>query len=70
MFDTVLFARVNDNNEYVFMTRTTVDIPSVAKTPMDMFEQVEIPNDMDLVLRTRAEYYGTEYMGKDVKENK
>lgn len=65
MFDTVLFARVNDNNEYVFMTRTTVDIPSVAKTPMDMFEQVEIPNDMDLVLRTRAEYYGTEYVGRD-----
>lgn len=48
-FTTVLLAKkkkVDNKIEYVFLTQ---DADSTAKTPMGMFEQAEIPNDLNLV---------------------
>lgn len=60
MFEMVLFSIRNEEGEYVFLTQTTADIPSVAKTPMGMFDTLEIPNDLNEVIRIRNEYYGIE----------
>lgn len=62
--DIVLFAdpQFNDKQiDYVFVTNRTVDkngseIP--AKSPMGMFEDLYIPNDLSLVAKAIDEYYG------------
>lgn len=62
--DIVLFAdpQYNDKKiDYVFVTNRTVDkngseIP--AKSPMGMFEDLYIPNDLSLVAKAIDEYYG------------
>ena len=62
--DIVLFAdpQFNDKKiDYVFVTNRTVDkngseIP--AKSPMGMFEDLYIPNDLSIVAKAIDEYYG------------
>ena len=49
---TVLYAEAKDG-EYVFHTHAN---NSTAKTPLDAFEQDEIPNDMAAVLKVLKEY--------------
>ena len=56
-FDIVLRAVVADG-KYVFRTRS--DGFDTAKSPEEMFESLQIPNDLALVDRTIREYYGME----------
>ena len=44
------------NGEYIFQTQN--DGTSVCKSPMDMFEQKEMPNDLFEVDKLIREYYG------------
>lgn len=44
------------NGEYIFQTQN--DGTSVCKSPMDMFEQKEIPNDLYEIDKIVREYYG------------
>ena len=46
------------NNKHVFCTQTTDN--DVAKTPMGMFDSIEIDNDLKLVDDTIREYYNME----------
>lgn len=57
LFTTVLLARP-DQNGYWFETQT--DGQSVVKTPMGMFEDARIPNDLKLVDTVIRAYYGME----------
>lgn len=57
LFTTVLLAGT-DGKEYWFETKN--DGNSVVKTPMDMFEDAKIPNDLKLVDMTIRAYYGME----------
>lgn len=52
------------NGEYIFQTQN--DGTSVCKSPMDMFEAREIPNDLFEVDKVVREYYGF----KPIEENK
>jgi hypothetical protein len=57
MFPIVLFSNAKGdgyNNEYVFETRAR---SSTAKTPLGMFSDFEIPNDLDYVVKRVNEYY-------------
>lgn len=61
LFDKVLYGRVNISKvtkeaEFVFETRKTTDISSPAKTPMGMFEDATIPNDLKIVIDTIKEF--------------
>jgi len=55
----VLYARMikdkEGKNQYFFETQT--DGVTSAKSPMDMFEQTLIPNDLNLVIKGIKEYY-------------
>lgn len=51
------------NGEYIFQTQS--DGNSVAKSPMDMFENKEIPNDLFEVDKAIREYYGFKKIGGD-----
>lgn len=55
LFTMVLMAET-DGKEYTF--RTHSDGSSVVKTPMEMFSEDKIPNDLKLVDTTIREYYG------------
>jgi hypothetical protein len=52
-FTTVLLSKRNENGEYVFETRAN---NSTAKTPIGLFEEDEIPNDMQMILTKIREY--------------
>lgn len=54
MFSIVLMAQT-DGNEYFFQTQS--DGYSPCKTPMEMFSERKIPNDLKLVDKTIREYY-------------
>lgn len=58
LFTTLLLA-VKENGEYYFQTNDN-DNMSTAKSPMGMFSENLIPNDLALVDRTIREYYGIE----------
>lgn len=55
LFTIVLIAQRKEN-EYIFTTQSDGFTP--AKSPMGMFEQLEIPNDLAAVDKTIREYYG------------
>lgn len=61
LFTTILLAQKSKTEtgdiEYNFLTRSA---DSTAKTPMGMFENASIPNDLGLVAQTMREYYGEE----------
>ena len=52
---TIVIRCVVDNNRHVFVTQTTER--DVAKTPIGMFEELQIDNDITLVDKTIREYY-------------
>lgn len=52
----IVLRSVYKNGDYIFQTQN--DGTSVCKTPMDMFEQKEIPNDLFEVDKIIREYYG------------
>lgn len=57
LFTTVLFTRVKkgkDSMEYTFLTQT--DGTNTAKSPKGMFDTLEIPNDLDYVIKKIKEY--------------
>lgn len=62
LFGMILYSEVIKNEEgkitYVFRTHTTGS--DTCKTPMDMFEEDYIPNDLALVIDRMNEYYGEE----------
>lgn len=60
----IVLRSVYKNGEYIFQTQN--DGTSVCKSPMDMFEQKEIPNDLFEVDKIIREYYGF----KQLEENK
>ena len=51
------------NGEYIFQTQN--DGTSVCKSPMDMFDAREIPNDLFEVDKVVREYYGFKPIGKE-----
>lgn len=64
LFTTVLLAGT-DGSEYWFQTKS--DGSSVVKSPMGMFAEAKIPNDLRMVDRTIREYYGMEDIYKEAK---
>lgn len=52
----IVLRSVYKNGDYIFQTQN--DGTSVCKSPMDMFEQKEIPNDLFEVDKIIREYYG------------
>lgn len=55
-FPTVLLVKQNEDGEFVFETQSR---QSAAKTPMGMFENLHIPNDLQPVIERIKEYEGT-----------
>ena len=55
LFSIVLMAQNNDG-KHVFLTQS--DGKNTVKTPMDMFAEAEIDNDLKMVDDTIREYYG------------
>lgn len=55
MFSTVLICRCKDaeNGEYVFETQAN---NSTAKSPMGAFEEIEVPNDIQIVMKALEDY--------------
>lgn len=62
----IVLRSVYKNGEYIFQTQN--DGTSVCKSPMDMFEQKEIPNDLFEVDKIIREYYGFKPL-EDKKES-
>lgn len=59
LFTVLLYTDVEstkDGNKYSFITNRSGDIP--AKSPMGMFKDSKVDNDLNEVLKTVNEYYG------------
>ena len=65
---TVVLRSLIKNNEYVFQVHN--DGTSVAKSPMDMWEEDFIPNDLLEVDKVVREYYGFKPITEKTEENK
>ena len=63
MFTIVLRCVIKDG-KHLFLTQTTEN--DSAKTPMEMFPELEIDNDLALVDKTIREYYGMEVVNEAV----
>lgn len=63
---TVVLRSMLKNNEYVFQTHN--DGTSVCKSPIDMFEEDFIPNDLAEVDKIIREYYGFKPINEKVEE--
>lgn len=61
LFTIVIRATV-ENGKHIFLTQS--DGADVTKTPIDMFEDAEIDNDLKLVDKTIREYYGMDKKGE------
>lgn len=53
---TIALRCLNDNNKHYF--RTQSDGADICKTPMEMFEDIEIDNDLKMVDTVIRDYYG------------
>jgi hypothetical protein len=58
----IVLRSVYKNGDYIFQTQN--DGTSVCKSPMDMFEEKEIPNDLFEVDKIIREYYGFKPLGE------
>lgn len=65
---TVVLRSLIKNNEYVFQVHN--DGTSVAKSPMDMWEEDFIPNDLLEVDKVVREYYGFKPITEKIEEKK
>lgn len=63
---TVVLRSILKNNEYVFQTHN--DGTSVCKSPIDMFEEDFIPNDLAEVDKIIREYYGFKPINEKLEE--
>lgn len=63
---TVVLRSILKNNEYVFQTHN--DGTSVCKTPIDMFEEDFIPNDLSEVDKIIREYYGFKPISEKIEK--
>ena len=63
---TVVLRSMLKNNEYVFQTHN--DGTSVCKSPIDMFEEDFIPNDLAEVDKIIREYYGFKPIDEKIEE--
>jgi hypothetical protein len=61
----IVLRSVYKNGEYIFQTQN--DGTSVCKSPMDMFEQKEMPNDLFEVDKLIREYYGFKPINEKVE---
>lgn len=61
LFTIVIRATV-ESGKHIFLTQS--DGADVTKTPIDMFEDAEIDNDLKLVDKTIREYYGMDKKGE------
>lgn len=64
----IVLRSVYKNGEYIFQTQN--DGTSVCKSPMDMFEQKEMPNDLLEVDKLIREYYGFKPINEKLEESK
>lgn len=64
----IVLRSVYKNGEYIFQTQN--DGTSVCKSPMDMFEQKEMPNDLYEVDKLIREYYGFKPLNEKSEESK
>ena len=62
----IVLRSVYKNGEYIFQTQN--DGTSVCKSPMDMFEQKEMPNDLFEVDKLIREYYGFKPINEKLEE--
>ena len=62
----IVLRSVYKNGDYIFQTQN--DGTSVCKSPMDMFEEREIPNDLYEVDKVVREYYGFQPLEKKDEE--
>ena len=63
----IVLRSVYKNGEYIFQTQN--DGTSVCKSPMDMFEQKEMPNDLYEVDKLIREYYGFKPLNEKVESD-
>ena len=63
----IVLRSVYKNGEYIFQTQN--DGTSVCKSPMDMFEQKEMPNDLYEVDKLIREYYGFKPLNEKSEES-
>lgn len=63
---TVVLRSMLKNNEYVFQTHN--DGTSVCKSPIDMFEEDFIPNDLAEIDKTIREYYNFKPINEKIEE--
>lgn len=63
---TIALRCLNDNNKHYF--RTQSDGSDICKTPMEMFEDLEIDNDLKLVDTVIREYYQLNKENKESEE--
>ena len=61
----IVLRSVYKNGEYIFQTQN--DGTSVCKSPMDMFEQKEMPNDLYEVDKLIREYYGFKPLNEKIE---
>ena len=64
----IVLRSIYKNGEYIFQTQN--DGTSVCKSPMDMFSQKEIPNDLFEVDKVIREYYGFKPINEKIEEKK
>ena len=64
----IVLRSVYKNGEYIFQTQN--DGTSVCKSPMDMFETREIPNDLFEVDKVIREYYGFKPINEKIEDKK
>ena len=62
----IVLRSVYKNGEYIFQTQN--DGTSVCKSPIDMFEQKEMPNDLFEVDKLIREYYGFKPINEKLEE--
>lgn len=66
LFNEVIYAK-NDGGRYIFIVHS--DGSSTAKTPMGMFDEDEIENDLKIVDGKVREYYGNQTNKKEEMDN-
>lgn len=64
----IVLRSIYKNGEYIFQTQN--DGTSVCKSPMDMFSQKEIPNDLFEVDKVIREYYGFKPINEKIEGKK
>lgn len=62
---TIVLRCMSDNNKHYFTTQSNGN--DVAKTPLEMFENNEIDNDLKMVDTTIREYYELDKNNKEEK---